>query len=48
MELPDFGWEITLLEDVSIDDPITLFTMYYSPKIMDILVNKTNEYRRKP
>jgi hypothetical protein len=27
--LPDFGWEITLLEEVSADDPITLFMLVY-------------------
>ena len=48
INLPDFGWEITLLEDVFVDDPITLFTMYYPPKIIDIIVERTNEYRRKP
>jgi hypothetical protein len=48
MNLPDFGWEIALPEDVSADDPITLFTMYYPPRIIDIIVEKTNEYRRKP
>jgi hypothetical protein len=44
MKLPDFGWEITLLENTSPDDPITLFAMYYMPKIIDIIVEKTNEY----
>ena len=48
MKLPDFGWEITLPEEVSADDPITLFTMYYPPKIMDIITKRMNEYRRKP
>ena len=44
IKLPDFGWEITLPEEVSIDDPITLFTMYYPPKIMDLIIKKTNKY----
>ncbi len=44
MNLPDFGQEITLLEDMSIDDPITLFTMYYPPRIMNIVIKKINEY----
>jgi len=48
INLPNFGWEITLPEDVSADDPITLFTMYYPPKIIDIIVKKTNEYQQKP
>ena len=48
MQLPQFGWEITLPEDVSPDDPITLFTIYYTPKIIDLIVEKTNNYMRKP
>ena len=48
MQLPQFGWEITLPEDVSLDDPITLFTMYYTPEIIDLIVEKTNTYLRKP
>jgi hypothetical protein len=48
MELPDFGWEIDLPENASPDDPITLFTMYYTPEIIDLIVEKTNKYRRDP
>jgi hypothetical protein len=48
MKLPDFDWEITLLENTSPDDPITLFTIYYTPEIIDIIVKKTNEYAREP
>jgi hypothetical protein len=48
MKLPDFGWEIILLENASPDDPITLFTMYYTPEIIDIIVKRTNEYAREP
>jgi hypothetical protein len=48
MKLPDFSWEITLLENVSPDDPITLFTMYYTPEIINMIVEKTNSYLRKP
>jgi Transposase IS4 len=47
MNLPHFDWEIHLPEDVSPDDPITLFTMYYTPKIMDMIVKNTNNYARK-
>jgi hypothetical protein len=47
MKLPDFRWEITLLENASPDDPITLFTMYYTPEIIDIIVEKTNEYAQE-
>jgi hypothetical protein len=38
MDLPEFGWEIILLENVSFDNPIILFTMYYTLEIMDIMV----------
>ena len=48
MKLPDFDWEITLPENTSPDDPITLFTMYYTPEIIDIIVEKTNSYLREP
>ena len=48
MQLPPFGQEISLPEDVSPDDPITLFTMYYTPEIIDLIVEKTNTYLRKP
>ena len=44
MKLPDFSWEITLPENTSPNDPITLFTMYYTPEIMDMIVKMTNEY----
>jgi hypothetical protein len=48
MKLPDFGWEITLSEHVSPNDPITLFTMYYTPEIIDLIVEKMNKYLREP
>ena len=48
MELPNQGWEITLPDDVSPDNPITLFTMYYTPEIIDLIVKKTNNYLREP
>jgi hypothetical protein len=48
MELPNWGWEINLPDDVSPDDPITLFTMYYTPEIINLIVEKTNNYLREP
>jgi hypothetical protein len=48
INLPDFGWEITLLEHVSADNLITLFIIYYTPEIMDIITEKINKYSRKP
>ncbi len=44
MKLPHFNWEITLPENVSPDNPITLFTIYYTPEIIKLIVKKTNEY----
>jgi nitric oxide reductase large subunit len=48
MILPDFDFEITLPDDVSPDDPISLFTMYYTPEIIDTIVQYTNNYQREP
>ena len=44
MQLPEFGQEITLPENASPDDLITLFTMYYTPEIINLIVKKTNNY----
>jgi hypothetical protein len=44
IKLLNFAWEITLLENTSPDDSITLFIMYYTPEIIDIIVKKTNNY----
>jgi hypothetical protein len=48
MQLPNWGWEINLPDNASPDDPITLFTMYYTPEIIDLIVEKTNNYLREP
>jgi hypothetical protein len=48
MQIPFWDHEITLLENVSPDNPITLFDMYYTPKIINLIVEKTNEYLRTP
>ena len=48
MELPEIDQEIHLLEYASPDDPITLFTLYYSPQMIDYIVYTTNEYPREP
>ena len=48
MILLDFDFEITLLDDISPDDPISLFTMYYTPEIIDMIVQYTNQYQREP
>jgi hypothetical protein len=48
MILPDFDFEITLSDNVSPDDLITLFIMYYTPKIIDTIVQYTNQYQKEP
>jgi hypothetical protein len=48
MKLPTWGWEINLLENASPDDPITLFTIYYTLEIINLIVEKTNNYLREP
>jgi hypothetical protein len=48
IKLPDFGWDITLPENVSPDDPIILFIIYYTPEIIEIIVQNTNDYVRMP
>jgi hypothetical protein len=44
MYLPDFDFEITLSDDVSPDDPISFFTMYYTSEIVEQIVQYTNDY----
>jgi hypothetical protein len=46
-ECPNFEFEITLLADTSSDDPITLFTLYYTSDIIDQIVQHTNNHPRK-
>ena len=48
IQLPDWDWDIILPEDVSPDDPITLFTIYYTLEIIDLIVERTNKYQREP
>jgi hypothetical protein len=48
MQLPDWDWEINLPNNVSSNNPITLFTLYYMPEIVDLIVEKTNSYLREP
>ena len=46
-ECPDFEFEITLPQDTSPDDPITLFTLYYTSDIIESIVRYTNNVSRK-
>jgi len=48
MNLPNFNSKIHLPEHVNPNEPISLFAMYYTLKIMDLMVEKTNEHIRKP
>jgi hypothetical protein len=40
VQLPYFDSKIILPEHTSPDNPITLFTLYYTPEIMDLTVEK--------
>jgi hypothetical protein len=46
-DCPDFEFEITLPMYTSPDDPITLFTLYYTPEIIKSIVLHTNNVQRK-
>lgn len=48
MKLPDWDWHLDLPDDTSPDDPISLFNMYYTPEIINMIVEKTNNYTRQP
>ncbi len=48
MKLPYQGQEITLLEYVSPNDLITLFSIYYTSEFIQQIVKRTNQYLRKP
>ena len=47
LDCPDFEFEITLPRDTSPDDPITLFTLYYTPEIIESIVENTNNVSRE-
>jgi hypothetical protein len=44
LDCPDFDIELCIPEDVSLDDPISLFTQYYTPEIIQGIVESTNSY----
>jgi hypothetical protein len=46
-ECPDFEFEITLPANASPEDPITLFTLYYTPEIVQSIVQCTNNLPRE-
>jgi hypothetical protein len=47
IKLLDFKWEITLLKNASSNNPITLFIIYYTLKIINIIVERINKYIRE-
>jgi hypothetical protein len=47
MQLPNYEKEITHPGNVSPDGPITLFAMYDTPEIIDLIVEKMSKYRRE-
>lgn len=48
INLPGFGWDIRLPEHASPEDPITLFTIYFTPEIIDLIVEKANTHVQIP
>ena len=48
VKIDDFEYTIQLPEDVSCDDPISIFDLYYSPRIIDQLVQYINQFVREP
>ena len=46
-ECPDFEFEITLPDYTSPDDPITLFTLYFTPEIVESIAWHTNNVHRE-
>jgi hypothetical protein len=48
IKCPDFDIEITLPLNTSLDNPISLFTLYYTPEIIESIVCYTNEVPREP
>lgn len=46
MNCPDFNIKLHLLKDISPDNLITLFTLYYKLEIVDRIVEATNAYQK--
>lgn len=47
-KIDQFGYDIKLPASASCDDPISIFDLYYSPEIIDQLVQYINNYQRNP
>jgi hypothetical protein len=48
LDLPNFKPKITLPPNMSPNNPITLFTLFYSPKIIDLIIQYTNNVVQQP
>lgn len=48
MECPDFDFEIRLPTRTPSNDPFALFTLYYTPELLQSIVTYTNSYIREP
>jgi len=48
IEISNFEFDIMLPDIAFLDDPIILFTLYYNPEMISIIVFNTNSYVRKP
>ena len=48
IKLPDFYTEIYFPNYISADNPITLFTIYYPPEIIEYIIRITNLNPRDP
>lgn len=48
MACPDFDFEIHLSHYTSPDDPIALFSLYYTPELLKSIITHTNFYLREP
>jgi len=47
INLPPFALIVRLLDSINPDDPIALFTIYYTPEIVNIIIENTNAYIRE-
>jgi len=48
INVPEVGFKITLPETICADDPIQLWSLYYTPEMIDHIVSCTNDYRGRP
>ncbi|KAL5320616.1 hypothetical protein ACEPPN_011426 [Leptodophora sp. 'Broadleaf-Isolate-01'] len=46
MDAPPFDMQLNLPPEVDLDNPLTLFLQYYTPEIVDGIIEATNGYDR--